>query len=82
MNTEVNGLTPEMVQAYSASFKTWAELGWPNAVIPIYHDVDEDGRPDYLGMNAFGQVEVLSEDQVEAKDETVVGYDGPAWVRR
>lgn len=79
---EVEGLTPEMGEALAGSLKVWAEQGWPNAVIPIYHDIDGDDRPDYIGLNGFGQLEVLSEDQVESKDETAEGYEGPAWVRR
>lgn len=81
MTTESNGLTPEMAAAYADAFKAWADAGWPNAVIPIYHDIDEDGRADYLGVTAFGQVELLSEDQVQPRDETVPGDTGPAWVR-
>lgn len=84
MNTlnEVPGLTPEMSEALKQSLQVWAEQNYPNAVIPIYHDIDGDERPDYLGLDSFGNLEVLSEDQVEAKDETEVDYDGPAWVRR
>lgn len=79
---EIEGMTPEMIEALTQSLQTWAEQDFPNAVIPMYHDVDGDDRPDYLGLNSFGQLEILSEDQVEAKDEQWPGYEGPAWVRR
>lgn len=61
--------------------KTWADEGYPNAVIPAYADLDGDERIDYYGLTSFGKVEILSEDQVQAMDETQEGYEGPAWVR-
>lgn len=78
---EVEGMTPEMIEALTQSLLVWADQGY-TAVIPMYHDIDGDDRPDYLGLDSFGKLEILSEDQVEAKDETDPTYDGPAWVRR
>ena len=77
---EIEGMTPDMIEALTQSLMVWAEQGY-KAVIPMYHDVDGDEKPDYLGLDSFGKLEILSEGQVEAKDETVEGYEGPAWVR-
>ncbi len=83
MNTtnEQAWLTPEMEEGLTRSLKVWADQGFGNAVIPIYHDIDEDGLTDYVGLNGFGKIELLSSKQVVAKDETDPAYDGPAWVR-
>lgn len=80
-NTEHNWLTPEMNEALVQSLQTWVDLDYPNAVIPIYHDIDEDGLTDYVGLDSFGKLELLSATQVKAVDETQSGYEGPAWVR-
>lgn len=77
---DIKSMSPEMAEALTQSLLVWAGQGY-NAVIPIYPDIDGDEKPDYLGLNSFGQLEVLTEDQVESKDETEIGYEGPAWVR-
>lgn len=82
MENNVTGLTADMREALLKSLQSWAEQGWPNAVIPIYHDIDGDDIPDYLGLTSFGHLEVLPETAVLAQDETAPGFDGPAWVRR
>lgn len=79
--TALNELPRELTDGMQQSLKVWADDGWPNAVIPAYADLDKDGKADYFGLTALGQLELLSDDQVQAVDETQEGYEGPAWVR-
>lgn len=81
MNKSLDQVPIDMQHGMTEALKVWVDMGWPNAVIPAYADYDNDGEVDYFGLNAFGQLELLGEDQVEAKDETEAGYTGPAWVR-
>lgn len=81
MNKTLDKVPAEMANAMHQSLKVWAELGYPNAVIPAFEDMDNDGAVDYFAMSSFGQLELLGEEQVQAVAETVEGYEGPAWVR-
>lgn len=80
-STQQDWLTSDMEEALTQTLQTWVEQGYPNAVIPIYHDIDEDGETDYVGLNSFGKLVTLSSTQVEPRDETDPTYGGPAWVR-
>lgn len=64
----------EAREAIRQALLQWAAEGVPDAVMPVYADVDGDGRPDFFGLTPLGQLETLSADQVRKTADEV-------WVR-
>lgn len=52
----LDSLSADERDTLKAALAAWREAGTPDPTIPLYEDVDGDGIPDLVGLDAEGEL--------------------------